>query len=220
MLAQVAHDNDIKRLIYSSGQHPTRTAEAFQRLRTNLRYVSVERPANVVTITSALAGEGKSTMSINFARACAQAGDRVLLIDADLRSPVIATSLRLEPGYGLTSLLAEGVPFEQVVQSQEDMPLLDVIVSGDVPPNPTHLIESQAMSSMLATARQTYDIVIIDSPPLLPVSDGAVLARLSSGALLVANIRKSPSSSARGSRQPPSPDRRRPDRCGRQRQPA
>jgi polysaccharide biosynthesis transport protein len=190
VLAQVAHDNDIKRKIYASGQYPTRTTEAFQRLRTNLRYVSIERPANVVTITSALAGEGKSTTSINFARACAQAGDRVLLIDADLRSPVIATRLCLQPAYGLTNLLAEGVPFEHLVQSQDDMPLLDVLASGDVPPNPTHLIESPAMSSMLATARQTYDIVIIDSPPLLPVSDGAILARQSGAALLVANMRK------------------------------
>ncbi|SCL35509.1 capsular exopolysaccharide family [Micromonospora nigra] len=159
-------------------------AEAVRKLRTNLRFVDVHEPARVIAVTSALQGEGKTTMSCNLAIALAEAGWRVLLVDADLRRPKVADYLGLDGGVGLTDVLVGDVQVGDVVQRWGDKSLL-VLPSGSTPPNPSELLGSKAMADLLLGLRESADIVIIDTAPLLAVTDGVVVAVQSDGALLV-----------------------------------
>ncbi|MFC4147602.1 polysaccharide biosynthesis tyrosine autokinase [Micromonospora mangrovi] len=159
-------------------------AEAVRKLRTNLRFVDVHEPARVIAVTSALQGEGKTTLSCNVAIALAEAGWRVLLIDADLRRPKVAEYLGLDGGVGLTDVLVGDVQVGDVVQRWGDKSLL-VLPSGAAPPNPSELLGSKAMADLLLALRESADIVIIDTAPLLAVTDGVVVAVQADGALLV-----------------------------------
>ncbi len=191
VLAEVGRSRSFKKSTVVMQSDPRGTAsEAYRRLRINLRYLRTTHDVDIVTLTSSVSSEGKSTTAINFAYACAEAGDRVLLIDGDLRQPAIAAYTGLEAAVGLTTILADGVDFQDVVQTWGETTRFDVLASGDLPPNPTELIESQAMRALLERLRHEYDLVVIDSPPLLPVSDGALFAARSSGAIVVANVRK------------------------------
>jgi len=167
-------------------------AESFRRLRTNLEFLAVDQNTLAVVITSSLANEGKSTTVANLAIACADVGDRVLLVDADLRQPSLANYLGLEGSAGLTTVLAGRASFDDVVQpwSTGQHHSLDVLASGDVPPNPSELLASAAMKNFIEMARVRYDIVLFDSAPLLPVTDGAILAARVTGAVIVANATK------------------------------
>ncbi|MEU2610005.1 polysaccharide biosynthesis tyrosine autokinase [Micromonospora sp. NPDC007271] len=159
-------------------------AEAVRKLRTNLRFVDVHEPARVIAVTSALQGEGKTTTACNTAIALAEAGWRVLLIDADLRRPKVADYLGVDGGVGLTDVLVGDVQVGDVVQRWGDKSLL-VLPSGATPPNPSELLGSKAMADLLVALRESADIVIIDTAPLLAVTDGVVVAVQSDGALLV-----------------------------------
>lgn len=163
--------------------HGTR-AEAYRQLRTNLHFVNVDGGTRAFVVTSALTGEGKSTVAINLALAMAHAGSDVLLVDADLRSPSIASLARLEPALGLSSVLAGAARLEEVVQPWGSA-RLQVVTAGPVPPNPSELLGSSRMENLLAEATHRYDIVVIDTAPLLPVTDAAVLSHATDGALLV-----------------------------------
>lgn len=165
------------------------SAESFRRLRTNLGFIVVEASPLVVVMTSSLANEGKSTTVANLAIAYAEVGDRVLLIDADLRKPSIADYLGVEGAAGLTTVLTGLASFDEVVQpySTSHENSLDVLTSGEVPPNPSELLASRAMASLLELVRGRYDIILFDSAPLLPVTDAAILAHIATGAVIVAN---------------------------------
>ncbi|MEH1124647.1 polysaccharide biosynthesis tyrosine autokinase [Micromonospora sp. CPCC 206061] len=159
-------------------------AEAFRRLRTNLQFVDVDRPVKVIVVTSSLPEEGKSTTAVNLAIAFAEAGHRVLLIEADLRRPRVAHYLGLEGAVGLSNVLAGQVKFDEVLQKWGRRELF-VMASGFTPPNPSELLGSRNMSNLLATQREEFDVTIIDTPPLLPVTDAAVVAASADGAVLV-----------------------------------
>jgi capsular exopolysaccharide synthesis family protein len=143
----------------------------------------------VLAVTSSVAGEGKSTVSTNLAIALAETGARVLLVDGDLRRPSVARMLGLEGAAGLTTVLLGRVSAADVVQ-EWGLHGLDVLPSGAVPPNPTELLGSPAMRRFLQQVRESYDHVVLDTPPLLPVADGAVLSRAADGVVLVANATK------------------------------
>ncbi|MCK6210826.1 polysaccharide biosynthesis tyrosine autokinase [Georgenia sp. EYE_87] len=160
-------------------------AEAMRRLRTNLQFVDLaDRPGSIV-VTSSVPGEGKTTTAINLAVALADSGARVVLVDADLRRPSIADYMGLEGRVGLTTVLIGRAEIGDVVQPWRDTSL-DVLPSGQIPPNPSELLGSRAMATLLGTLTQSYDMVLIDSPPLLPVTDAAVLTKLAGGAVVVA----------------------------------
>jgi polysaccharide biosynthesis transport protein len=167
----------------------SQTAEAYRRLRTNLKFLDFAGQLHSVVVTSPLPGDGKSTTSSNLALALAEGTQRVLLVDADLRRPSVAEYLGIEGSVGLTTVLIGGADLQEVVQPYGDGNL-DVLPSGAIPPNPTQLLSSPAMVELLAQMVALYDIVILDSPPLLPVTDSAILARLADGALVVAGARK------------------------------
>lgn len=159
--------------------------ESFRVLRTSLQYLDVDAQSKVFTITSPLPGDGKSTTAVNLAITLAQAGQRTLLLEADLRRPRIADYLHLEPTVGLTTLLIGRASLDDVVQPFENAPGLDVITSGALPPNPAELLQSQTMNALLAQLRTRYDIIIVDAPPILPVTDASLLAAATDGAILI-----------------------------------
>ncbi len=160
-------------------------AEAIRRLRTNLQFTTVgDRPRSIV-ITSSIPGEGKSTISLNLALAMADAGARVILVDSDLRRPSVASSVGLEGQVGLTTVLIGRAEVEDVVHHWEKTSL-DILPSGRIPPNPSELLGSSAMAKLLDQLTVRYDVVLLDSPPLLPVTDAAVLSKLAGGALVIA----------------------------------
>lgn len=166
-----------------SGQHFNKRAEAFRQLRTNLQFVDVDRPRRILLVTSSVQSEGKTTTVIDLSSALAAAGNNVLAIDADLRRPHLANAAGLESSVGLTSVLAGRVRLERAVQRWQRS--FDVLPSGPQPPNPSELLASRQMRHVLDDARARYDFVIVDSPPLLPVTDAAAIAPSTDGALLV-----------------------------------
>jgi capsular exopolysaccharide synthesis family protein len=169
-------------------QH-TPTAESYRRVATNLGFIGVGKGTLVLTVTSALPGEGKSTTAINLALALAEAKKRVLLVEADLRRPSFADKLGLIGNVGLTSLLMGEATMRELIQPL-GADTLDVITSGDIPPNPSVLLGSSQMADFLKEARSGYDVVVVDAAPLLPVTDTALLAPETSGVLLVARAGK------------------------------
>jgi capsular exopolysaccharide synthesis family protein len=164
-------------------------AEAFRQLRTNLQYVDVDNPRKVVIVTSALPGEGKTTSVCNLAITMAAADKRVLVVEADLRRPSLADLLGLERSAGLTDVLAGRVRSQQVIQPWAGG-RFDVLASGPLPPNPSELLASRQMAALLSDLRERYDVVLIDSPPLLPVTDAAAMAPSTDGAILICRFNK------------------------------
>jgi capsular exopolysaccharide synthesis family protein len=170
-------------LIIEGSAQSTR-AEAMRQLRTNLQFVNVDQPLKTLVVTSAVPGEGKSSTSINLGIAFAEAGKRVILIDADLRRPKVAEYLGLEGAVGLTNLLAGQVAIGDALQPWGGSGMW-VLPSGSVPPNPSELLASRNMADLLAALGSGFDMVIIDTPPLLPVTDAAVMSTIADGCLLV-----------------------------------
>jgi capsular exopolysaccharide synthesis family protein len=158
-------------------------AESFRALRTNLQFLDMGGRASFV-ITSSVPSEGKSTTTINLAIALADAGKRVALLDTDLRKPKVAEYLGIEGGAGLTDVLIGRAEVGDVMHPWGDRTMY-VLPAGKIPPNPSELLGSSQMAALLETLEREFDVVLCDAPPLLPVTDAAILARATSGALVV-----------------------------------
>lgn len=171
-------------VIREGGGRSMGRAEALRQLRTNLRVVDVDQPIKSVVVTSAVPNEGKSSTATNLAIMLAESGRRTLLIDADLRRPRIAEYLGLEGAVGLTDVLAGQARVAEVTQ-QWGRAGLHVLPSGFVPPNPSEMLGSQQMRDLLQSLREEFDTIVVDVPPLLPVTDAAVVASRVDGAILV-----------------------------------
>lgn len=165
------------------------TAEAFRKLRTNLQFLAVDSPPRAIVVTSSSPSEGKSTTSINIALALAEAEHNVILIDGDLRRPRLAKYLGLLGSVGLSNVLSGGAQLDDVLQHTR-FPRLTVLASGPIPPNPSELLGSLATKKLLSELRERFDYAIIDSSPLLAVTDGAILAADADGVLLVVRTGK------------------------------
>jgi capsular exopolysaccharide synthesis family protein len=165
-------------------------AEAFRSLRTNLQFIGVDQRPKSLVVTSSLPKEGKTSTSANLSIALAQAGWRVLLVDGDLRRPCVSTYLGIEGAVGLTDVLIGTASLADAVQPWEGQRGLFVLPSGQIPPNPSELLGSLGMRTLLAQLADEYDVVIIDAPPLLPFTDAAALGAICDGALLVARCGK------------------------------
>jgi capsular exopolysaccharide synthesis family protein len=190
LLGGISFDPDTKErpLVTALESHAPRV-EAFRVLRTNLQFVEVDNPDKIFVVTSAVPEEGKSTTSVNLAITMAQTGHRTLLIEGDLRRPKATQQLGLDHAVGVTTVLLGRVSLDDAIQRHEDSDL-DVLASGTIPPNPAELLQSNAMADLLKQIRDRYDMVIIDAPPLLPVTDAALLASQADGALLVVRYGK------------------------------
>jgi capsular exopolysaccharide synthesis family protein len=179
---------------------PGRALEPFQMLRTNLRYFNVDRELKVILITSAGPGEGKTTVAWNLAAAAARSGTRALLIEADLRRPALAARHGISMANGLSTLLSSHDPLSdavahvvvrRVVDGQvERVTTIDVVPGGPMPPNPSDMLESRRMAQLVEEAGASYDLVVVDTPPVSVVSDAVPLMRLVDGVLVVSRLRK------------------------------
>jgi capsular exopolysaccharide synthesis family protein len=175
-------------------------SEAFRILRTNIEFAQVDTTCRVLLVTSSSPGEGKSTVAANLAAVTAQTGRSVLLVDADLRRPTIHETLGIENRQGLTNLLVrEAHPIEPVLQETR-LPGVTAMTSGPIPPNPTELLGSSRMKELLARLTEMFDLVIVDSPPVLAVADPAVLAPRVDGVVLVVDARSTSSETLRRTR--------------------
>ncbi|GAB3248639.1 tyrosine-protein kinase domain-containing protein [Nocardioides dilutus] len=158
--------------------------EAFRMLRTNISFVDIDQPNKVLVVTSPMQGDGKTSVAVNLAVSLATAQVRTLLIDGDLRRPKVAASLNLVDDVGVTTVLRGRVSLEDAIQRYRSGGL-EVLTAGTPPPNAAELLQSDAMEKLLDHVRTSYEVVIIDSPPLLPVTDAALLAARADGAVVV-----------------------------------
>lgn len=184
MGAIIMEGSNARSLLVSELDAQAPRVEAFRVLRTNLQFVDIDQASKVFVVTSALQHEGKTSTAVNLALSLAQAGVRVLLVDADLRRPRIGGMLGLDDAVGVTTVLLGRVGLEEAVQ-RHSLTDLDVLTSGATPPNAAELLQSRAMAGLLEQLRSAYEVVILDSPPLLPVTDAALLASQADGALMV-----------------------------------
>ncbi len=186
ILGGIAFDDDAtKKPLLTQAAPQSPRAESFRQIRTNLQFAHVGHDSKAILITSSLPGEGKTTTAINLAIAMAQAGQTVALIDADLRRPRVYDYLGLEGNVGLTTALIGTAQVNDLLQHWGDDEMY-VLTSGQIPPNPSELLGSRSMKELITQLEAEFDAVIIDAPPLLPVTDAAVLAQHVGGVVLVA----------------------------------
>lgn len=177
--------------------HPqSLVAEQFRTVRTSIQFSIADTGLRTVVVTSPNIGEGKSTIAANLAVVFAHQGKRVLLIDANLRNPAVRYMFGLENHVGLSNVLTRQSTLDEAVK-KTDQDNLWLLTSGTVPPNPLELIDSKGMSALLEKAKNEYDVVILDSPSVLAVSDAQVLSNLADGAVLVVSNRKTEVESAK-----------------------
>jgi capsular exopolysaccharide synthesis family protein len=163
--------------------------EALKKLRTNLQFMRVDNPPRIFVVTSSLPGEGKSTITKHLAEALASAGQAVVAIDADLRKPTLIKTFGLIQGAGLTDVLVGRVLLNDVLQDSGTTGRLKVLGPGAIPPNPSELLDSDTMLGLLREISATA-VVLLDAPPLLPVTDAAILAARTDGAIVVVRAGK------------------------------
>ncbi len=184
-IAKIGDEEKKEAQIYVASHPRSHIAEAFRALRTNLEFASVDNPLRTILVTSAEAGDGKSTVSTNLAAIFAQGGKRVMLIDCDLRRPSIHRLIGAHNRFGMTDLYRDNLSLSEVThQWKEGVISISVITSGALPPNPAELLGSQKTNIILNEILQNVDIIIIDSPPSI-VTDAQVLAAKVDGVALV-----------------------------------
>ena len=188
-LALIGLNQQVKTHPLITMQGHGRGVEEFRSLRTTLQFVDVDQPPRVIVITSALASEGKTTTACNLAIALAQSSLRVCLVEADMRRPNASTLMGIDGSIGLSNVVAGQIDLADALMPWH-RGLLTILPAGTTPPDPTRLLGSKNMAAVIATLRADFDFVIIDAPPILPVSDAAVLARGADGAVLVARYGK------------------------------
>lgn len=163
----------------------SRAAEAFRTLRTNIQFSGLDDSLSSIVVTSSRPSEGKSTVLINLAITIAQSGKKVLVIDCDLRRPTVHKKLGLPNAEGLTNLLIQDKEsFDEVVLTTK-VPNLSALTSGPTPPNPAELLGTKRMKSIIRQLTGSFDMVLIDAPPVIAVTDAQILATIAEGTLIV-----------------------------------
>lgn len=162
-------------------------AEAFRKLRTNLQFLAVDNRPRVIVVTSSLPSEGKSTTAINLALALAEAEHSVVLVDGDMRRPMLHKYLDVVGAVGFSTVLSGGATLDEALQKTR-FPGLTVLTSGAIPPNPSELLGSMSAKKLLSEMRTRFEYVILDSTPLLAVTDAAILAAGADGVLVMARF--------------------------------
>jgi len=158
-------------------------SEAYRTLRTNIQYSSLDKEIKTIVITSAEAAEGKSTVSGNLALSFAQNEKKVIIVDCDLRKPSVHKNFKISNLVGLSEVLIGKAKIEEVIQSRNEN--LDILPAGKIPPNPSEMLSSTAMTKLVEKLKEKYDIVILDSAPLQAVTDAQILSTKADGTILV-----------------------------------
>jgi capsular exopolysaccharide synthesis family protein len=162
-------------------------SEAYRTLRTNLDFSSLDKPIKTMLVTSAGPEEGKSTVLANLAVTTAQTGRKVILVDCDLRRPTLHNIFNLKNDVGLTTMVVDGAAMESPPLQDTGVEGLQLVSSGPLPPNPSELLGSRRMEEIIAALLERADVVLFDAPPVVAVTDAAVLATKVDGVLLVIN---------------------------------
>lgn len=160
-------------------------SEAYRSLRTNIGYLGIDQKIKVIPLTSASPTEGKSTTCANLAISMAQAGKKVLLVEADLRKPKVHHYFNVPNDVGLVQILLDELPYERAIKKATDQPNLDLICAGFIPPNPAEILGSKKMSQLIETLRPLYDLIILDTPPVGQLTDAAIIGKMADGMILV-----------------------------------
>lgn len=176
-----------KRAIIAASTDPTSpAAEAYRSLRTSVQFARQAHEFRTVLVTSPAAAEGKTSTLANLGAVFAQAGERVVLVSCDLRRPRLGQFFGVDEGHGMTSVLLGQETLEEALQQVPDYDSLWVLGAGPIPPNPAELLHGPRTAQIFATLRENFDLVLVDSPPVLPVTDAMVLAGYVDGTLIVA----------------------------------
>jgi len=185
VIGEIAFDRDAARLpLMTDADTYSPRAEAFRATRTNLQFIDAAERPRVLLCTSSLPGEGKTTTVANLSMTLAASGAQVCMVEADLRRPKLLHYLGLDGSVGLTSVLIGQVSLDDMIQPFRDN--LSVLGAGPIPPNPSELLGSSGMQTVLHDLRGRFEYVLIDAPPLLPVTDAAVLSKMVDGTIVVA----------------------------------
>ena len=164
------------------------SAEAYRSLRTSIKFSSVDKPIKTIVVTSSIPGEGKSTISGNLAITLSQSGARVLLIDCDLRKPSIHKKFRVVNDLGLTDILVDKCSLKDVIKKIDEY--LFMITAGTIPPNPSEIVGSNSMEDLIKELSLSSDYIVMDTPPVIPVTDPLLLAAKSDATIIVVRARK------------------------------
>jgi polysaccharide biosynthesis transport protein len=184
MNGSLAKRKDTNKGVFVANQPRSPISEAFRSMRTSLEFCSVDKPLQVLIVTSSGAEEGKTTVATNLAVILAKGNKNVLLLDADMRRPNVHNHLNISNRIGLSHLIRSRSTLEEVIQVSTEVPNLSVITSGSLPPNPAELLASEKMKSILAELKSQFDMIIIDTPPAL-VTDAQILATRADGVIYV-----------------------------------
>ena len=171
--------------IFSIENPKSVVSEAFRTLRTNIQYSNIDKKIKTIVVTSSKTREGKSTVSANLAYSIAESGKRVLIIDCDLRKPVVHKILKISNTAGLTNVLIGESKLSEVLQVLNGKDNMHILCSGPIPPNPAELLGSNRMKDLLEFVKESYDMIILDSPPIGLVTDSAIISTLADGTILV-----------------------------------
>lgn len=185
VIGHIPEDSELASAHVTEAHSTSFAAEAVRQVRTNLAFLDVDAPPRSIMVTSSIPGEGKTTVAVNLALALAESGNSVILVEGDLRRPKVTRYLGMVAGSGLTNVLTRGASLGDVIQ-EVGTGNLRVLPSGPVPPNPSELLSSDAMATLLDELVSKHDIVVIDAPPVLPVADASAMAGLVDGILLCA----------------------------------
>ncbi|KYC37762.1 capsular biosynthesis protein [Scytonema hofmannii PCC 7110] len=173
-----------------SNKYSTKFLEALRVLYTNIQLLSFDRPIRSLVVSSAMLEDGKSTVAFHLAQTAAAMGHRVLLVDADMRRPVIHSLSDLNNQWGLSNLVSTNLPVVEVIRQPSCVSQLSVLTAGPVPPDPTKLLSSEKMKRLIESFHSSFDLVIYDAPPLVGLADASLLAPHTDGILLVARLHK------------------------------
>ena len=167
---------------YSDPKSPV--SEAYRSIRTSIEFSNIDRNIKTIVVTSSMQGEGKSTTACNLAVSFANLGKKILLIDCDLRRPSIHKQFEITNTFGLTDIILNYKTSDRCIQ-RIDLENLDIVTSGQIPPNPSEMLSSNKMRNIIEGFKESYDYIILDTPPVGIVTDAAVLASYCDGVVMV-----------------------------------
>ncbi|WP_404405231.1 CpsD/CapB family tyrosine-protein kinase [Jeotgalibacillus malaysiensis] len=188
MAAKKKQNNNHSRNLIAKLNPKAVASEQYRTIRTNIQFSAVDHQIKTILVTSSGAGEGKSTTAANLAIVFAQQGKKTLLIDADMRKPTVHYTFNVMNAKGLTNVLTRQAELEDV-RHETDVKNLHVMSSGPIPPNPSELLGSHGMNAFLEYAKEHYDMIVFDTPPVLAVTDAQILANQCDGSILVVRSR-------------------------------
>lgn len=170
-------------ITYNDSKH--QVSESYRMLRTNLHYLNINKRYKTIVVTSSNPGEGKTTTLANLALTISQTGKRVLIVECDLRKPRVHKMFNVSNTKGIVNVIVERVPVQDVIQKVKELPNMEIMTAGPIPPDSTELLESKVMKELIVNLRETYDTILFDTPPICSVTDAAILSSQVDGVILV-----------------------------------